>query len=47
MIRVLIFAFLPQYFAYLVSTTRWPTVHDWNLNGPVPVGWLNAYDPVG
>ena len=47
MISVLTLGFGPQYLAYFVSTTCWPTVHELNLNGPVPVGWLNAYDPVG
>src|SRR3954451_1451273 len=39
--------FLPQYLLYRSSSTFWPIVHDENLNGPVPVGCWNAYEPVG
>src|SRR3954447_18913328 len=38
--------FLPQYLLYRSSSTFWPIVHDENLNGPVPVGCWNAYEPV-
>jgi hypothetical protein len=31
---------------FLASSSFSPTFHDLNLNGPVPVGWLNAYEPV-
>src|SRR5438477_13007008 len=41
-----IFGFLPQYWSLRTSSSFWPTVHDLNLNGPVPVGWLKAYEPV-
>src|SRR5437588_12474949 len=47
MITRSIFGFLPQYFVFLTSSTFSPTVQDLNTNGPVPVGWLNAYVPVG
>src|SRR2546421_12668270 len=39
--------FLPQYLLLRTSSTFCPIVHDWNLNGPVPVGCWNAYVPVG
>ena len=37
----------PQYSLFSASSTFSPTVHETNLNGPVPVGCSNAYEPVG
>src|SRR5215213_6484509 len=41
------FAFLPQYFAFRTISSLSPILQDLNLNGPVPVGCLKPYDPVG
>src|SRR3954451_18959273 len=41
------FAFLPQYWSLRSRTTFSFTVQPPNLNGPVPVGCWNAYEPVG
>src|SRR6266511_6438054 len=46
MISRSIFALLPQYLSLRTSSTFWPTVHDLNLNGPVPVGCEKAYEPL-
>jgi hypothetical protein len=46
MITRLSFAFWPQYLSFRTISTFWPMVHDLNLNGPVPVGCSNAYEPV-
>ena len=40
-------AFGPQYWSFLCRTTFSLIVQPANLNGPVPVGCWNAYDPVG
>src|SRR5215216_4812744 len=40
-------AFLPQYLLLRTISSFSPTVQDLNLNGPVPVGCLRPYDPVG
>ena len=41
------FAFFPQYWLLRTISSFSPTVHDLNLNGPVPVGCLGPYVPVG
>src|SRR5215213_893365 len=43
----LILAFGPQYRGFLTITSRSPSVHDWNLYGPVPIGCLVAKLPAG
>ena len=40
-------AFLPQYLLLRTISSFSPTVHDLNLNGPVPVGCSKPYVPVG
>src|SRR5215211_5978523 len=41
------FAFGPQYFGFLTTTSFSPSVHDLNLNGPVPIGCCVANVPPG
>src|SRR3954454_24127303 len=40
------FASGPKYLGFWGSSSFCPIVNDTTLYGPVPVGWLNPYEPV-